>query len=184
MRLVPLYRWCLHLCRLAGVGAPVSRRIFAFHVKLYHRAFRNATRRWVYRPDISRIQQRRFYPYDCGCNLREPLTFPPFNAIVPPEISVDGEEPAMRRAERGPLGARAPRQAAAVPLRSRPGRPGRDRPLQRTRAAAPLAGTASRVEPWNTTSYPTPEHIRGGFFHSYPNYKEDYHERGKQSVYL
>lgn len=138
--MVPLYRWCLHLCRLAGVGAPVSRRIFAFHVKLYHRAFRNATRRWVYRPDISRIQQHRFYPCDCGCNLREPLTFPPFNAIVPPEISVDGEEPAMRRAERGPLGARAPRQAAAVPLRSRPGRPGRDRPLQRTRAAAPLTG--------------------------------------------
>ena len=53
------------------------------------------------------------------------MTFPPFNAIVPPEIGVDGEETAMRRAERGPLGARALRQAAAVPLPSCPGRPGR-----------------------------------------------------------
>ncbi len=45
-------------------------------------------------------------------------------------------------------------------------------------------GSASRVEPWNTTSYPTPENIRGGIFYPHPEYKEDYHERGKQSVYL
>ena len=68
------------------------------------------------------------------------LTFPPFNAIVPPEIGVDGEEPAMRRAERGLYGARVLRQAAAVPLPSRPGRPGRALPLQRTRAAASHRG--------------------------------------------
>ena len=157
----PLCRWSQHLRRSVGAPTPTDCRIFVFHVELYHSSLHNAS-----------------------AKATPLLTFPPFNAIVSPEISVDGEEPAMHRAERGPLGARAPRQAAAVPLRSRPGRPGRDRPLQRTRAAAPLAGAASRVEPWNTTSYPTPEHIRGGFFHSYPNYKEDYHERGKQSVYL
>ena len=85
--------------------------------------------------------------------LGRPLTFSVFNDIVPPEISVDGEEPATRRAERGPLGERVLRQAAAVPLLSGPGRPGRDLPLQRTRAALPR-GSASRVEPWSFLPHP------------------------------
>lgn len=101
-----------------------------------------------------------------------PLTFPPFNAIVPPEISVDGEETAMRRAERGPFGARAPRQAAAVPLPSRPGRPGRIPHVTADASGAPPRAQAGwnrgirlRIPPLSTSGagyfYPYPQ-IQGG----------------------
>ena len=74
---------------------------------------------WKGRPETLLCASRRFMG-ESRCKVPL-LTFPPSNVIVPPEISVDGEEPAMRRAERGPLGARVLRQAAAVPLPSRPG---------------------------------------------------------------
>lgn len=94
------------------------------------------------------------------------LTFHPPNDIVFLSKLALTEKRPYKAAQRGTSQAGSVlRFSRPVPLQSRPGRPGRGLPLQRTRATA---RAVSRVEPWDFTVSPL-NFLRGEAFCFAPN---------------